>query len=162
MTDELMKNESEGRGAIVLLIGAVAALLLIGAVYLVGYYSPAPAKVAVKPLPMGPAEQAYAQHIQFLDPKLARAANFLNQEVTFVFGTVSNDGPRAVQQIEVTLEFHDQFKQVVLRDTQRLFSTTAEPLPPNGSRDFQLSYETMPAQWNQTYPTMRITGLDLR
>jgi hypothetical protein len=162
MADELMNHESESRAGTVLLIGAVAAVLLIGIVYLVAHYSPAPTQIAAKPLAMGPAEHAYAENIHFGEPKLARAANFLNQEVTFVFGSVSNDGPRAVKQIQVTLEFHDQFKQVVLRDTQLLFSPTAELLPPNGSRDFQLSYETMPAQWNQTYPTVRITGLDLR
>ncbi len=166
MTDELMHpasgKESASRGGTVLLIGAAAALLLIGAFYLVAHYSPTPAKTAAKPLAMGPAEQAYVQNIHFLEPKLARAANFLNQEVTFVFGSVSNNGPRAVKQIQVTLEFHDQFNQVVLRDTELLFSPTAEPLAPNESRDFQLSYETMPAQWNQAYPTVHITGLDLR
>ena len=49
-----------------------------------------------------------------------------------------------------------------MRDTQRLFSPDAAPLAPNDRRDFQLSYETLPATWNQTYPTIRITGLDLQ
>jgi hypothetical protein len=110
---------------------------------------------------MGPVEQAYAPQIQFLDLKVARAANFLNQEVTFVFGTTVNNGPRAIRQIEVTFEFHDVFNQVVLRDKERLFSPTAAPLAPNERRDFQLTYETMPAQWNQASPTIRITGLAL-
>jgi hypothetical protein len=162
MTDGLTNKDSDNRTPTVLLIGVVAAVLLLGGVYLLAHYSPAPAKEAVKPLAMGPAEQAYAQNIQFTDPKLARAANFLNQEVTFVFGTVSNNGPRAVRQIEISLEFHDLFNQVVLRDTQRLFSPAADPLAPNSSRDFQLSYETMPAQWNQAYPTVHVTGLDLK
>jgi len=113
-------------------------------------------------LPMGPAEQAYVPQIQFLEPKVARAANFLNQEVTFVFGTVLNNGPRPIRQIEVTLEFHDPFNQVILRDTQRLFGPNAVPLAPNQRRDFQLGYETLPVQWNQAYPTVRITGLQLQ
>jgi hypothetical protein len=162
MTDGLTNKDSDNRTPTVLFIGVVAAVLLLGGVYLLAHYSPAPAKETVKPLAMGAAEQAYAQNIQFTDPKLARAANFLNQEVTFVFGTVSNNGPRAVQQIEISLEFHDLFNQVVLRDTQRLFSPTADPLTPNSSRDFQLSYETMPAQWNHAYPTVHVTGLDLK
>jgi hypothetical protein len=97
-----------------------------------------------------------------LEPKVARAANFLNQEVTFVFGTVLNNGPRPIRQIEITLEFRDPFNQVVLRDMQRLFSPTAVSLAPNERRDFQLGYETLPAQWNQAYPTIRITGLQLQ
>ncbi len=67
-----------------------------------------------------------------------------------------------IRQIEITLEFHDVFNQVVLRDKQRLFSPTAVPLAPNDRRDFQLGYETLPAQWNQAYPTIRITGLQLQ
>jgi hypothetical protein len=49
-----------------------------------------------------------------------------------------------------------------LRDTQRLFGATAVPLAPNQRRDFQLGYETLPVQWNQAYPTIRITGLQLQ
>jgi len=154
-------EEPKGRGPVVLLVGAIAAVVVIGILYLVGHFTPAPVKPVEQPLPMGTAEQAYAPQIHFLEPKVARAANFLNQEVTFVFGTVSNDGTRPVRQIEITLEFHDVFKQVVLRDKQRLFSPTAIPLAPNQKRDFQLGYETLPAQWNQAYPTIRITGLQL-
>jgi hypothetical protein len=155
-------DEEKSRAPIVLLVGAVAALLLIGIFYLVARLTPAPAKTVEQPLPMGSTEQAYMPQIQFLEPKVARAANFLNQEVTFVFGTVLNNGPRPIRQIEVTLEFHDVFNQVVLRDTQRLFSPTAVPLAPNQRRDFQLGYETLPVQWNQAYPAIRITGLQLQ
>ena len=156
-----MNEESQNRMPVVLLIGAGAVLVLIGVFYLVAHFTPAPAKTVEQPLPMGAAEQAYAPQIQFLEPKVARAANFLNQEITFVFGTVSNSGSRRVRQIEITLEFHDVFNQVVLRDKQRLFSPTAVPLGPNERRDFQLGYETLPAQWNQAYPIVRITGLQL-
>lgn len=155
-------DDEKSRAPVVLLIGVVAALVLIGIVYLAGRLTPAPPKVVEQPLPMGTAEQAYVPDIQFLEPKVARAANFLNQEVTFVFGTVLNNGPRAIRQIEITIEFHDVFNQVVLRDKQRLFSPTAVPLAPNQRRDFQLGYETLPAQWNQAYPTIRITGLQLQ
>jgi hypothetical protein len=155
-------DEEKSRAPIVLLVGAGAALLLIGIFYLVGRLTPAPTKAVEQPLPMGSAEQAYVPQIEFLEPKVARAANFLNQEVTFVFGTVLNDGSRPIRQIELTLEFHDVFNQVVLRDKQRLFGPNAVPLPPHERRDFQLGYETLPAQWNQAYPTIHITGLLLQ
>lgn len=155
-------DEEKSRAPVVLGVGAAAALVLIGLFYLLGRLAPAPTKAVEQPLPMGPPEQAYIPQIQFLEPQVARAANFLNQEVTFVFGTVLNNGSRPIRQIEVTLEFHDPFNQVVLRDKQRLFSPTAVPLAPNQRRDFQLGYETLPVQWNQAYPTLRITGLQLQ
>jgi hypothetical protein len=156
-----MSEDSDRRAPVVLLVGAVAMIVLIGVVYFATRYAPVTATPPEQPLPMGAAEQAYAPQIQFQEMKVARATNFLNQEATFVFGTTANNGPRAIRQIEVTFEFHDVFQQVVLRDKQRLFSPTAAPLSPNQTRDFQLTYDTMPAQWNQAPPTVKVTGLAL-
>lgn len=154
-------EETNRRSPAVLFIGAAAMVLVLGLVYWASRYAPAPATAPDQPLPMGAAEQEYVPHIVFLEPQVARATNFLNQEVTFVFGTVKNNGPRAVRQIEISLEFHDVFRQVVLRDKQRLFGVHAIPLESYHSQDFQLTYESMPAQWNQAYPVIRITGLAL-
>jgi hypothetical protein len=154
------QDTSRGSPA-VLIIGAVALVVVIGLLFWASRYAPAPATVSNQPLPMGTAEQAYLPQIEFLEPQVARASNFLNQEVTFVFGTVRNNGPRGIRQIEVTLEFHDVFRQVVLRDMQRLFGSRAVPLESYQRRDFQLTYEQLPIQWNQDYPMIRITGLAL-
>jgi hypothetical protein len=155
----LISSEERSRLPVAFLAGIVIVVLLTGAaVYLSRYAGPAGPEV-VKPLPMGPAEQAYAPQIHFLEPKMSRAANFLNQEVTFVFGTLENSGNRPIKQIEVTLEFHDPFNQVVLRDVQRLFPPNADPLSPGQQRDFQIGYEHISAQWNNAYPTIRVTGL---
>jgi hypothetical protein len=156
-----MTEESQSRAPIILMVGAVAVLVLIAAGYFINRETPAPVQPVEKALPMGAAEQAYVPNVKFLEPKVGRAANFLNQEVTFVFGTVLNNGSRPIRQIEVSLEFHDVFNQVVLRDKQRLWGPNAVPLAPNAQRDFQMGYETMPAQWNQAYPTVKIIGLDL-
>jgi len=154
-------EETNRKSPAVLFIGAAAMVVVLGLVYWASRYAPAPATAPEQPLPMGAAEQAYVSHIEFLEPQVARATNFLNQEATFVFGTVKNNGPRSIRQIELTLEFHDLYRQVVLRDKQRLFSPNAIPLESYHSRDFELTYESMPAQWNQAYPVIRITGLAL-
>lgn len=158
----MIPTEERSRLPIAFLVGIViVAVLVSGAVLYSRYASPAGAEID-KPLPMGPAEQAYAQKIHFLEPKMSRAANFLNQEVTFVFGTVQNGGDRKVKQIEITLEFHDPFNQVVLRDTQRLFLPNVSPMLPGQQRDFQVGYEHISAQWNNGYPTIRVTGLSFK
>jgi hypothetical protein len=147
---------------VVLIIGTAALIALIGLLYWASQYAPPPAVPHELPLTMGPAEDDYVAHIEFLEPNVARAANFLNQEVTFVFGTVRNNGPQAIRQIEVTLEFHDVFGQVVLRDKVRIFSPDAIPLESYHTRDFQVTYETLPVQWNQAYPSLRVSGLALQ
>ena len=141
--------------------GLVIVTILIGAAVLLSRYSTPAGSEALKPLPMGSSEQAYAPQIHSLEPKMSRAANFLNQEVTFVFGTFQNSGNRRIKQIEITLEFHDPFNQVVLRDKQRLFTKYDPPLAAGQQRDFQVGYEHIAAQWNNVYPTIRVTGLDL-
>jgi len=50
----------------------------------------------------------------------------------------------------------------VLRDTQRLIPPEADMIGSGQQRDFQLSYEHISDQWNVQYPTMKITGLDLK
>ena len=157
----MIPSEERSRLPVAFAAGLVIVTLLLGAAVLLSRYSSPAGPQAVKPLPMGPAEQAYAQQIHFLEPKMSRAANFLNHEVTFVFGTLENAGNRRIKQIEITLEFHDPFNQVVLRDTQRLFLPAEAPLGPGQQRDFQVGYEHISAQWNNGYPSIRVTGLDL-
>ncbi len=108
---------------------------------------------------MGAAERAYAGQIHFQDQRMSRAANFLNQEVTFLFGTISNDGARAIREIEVSVEFRDQFNQVVLRDTRRLLGPRAAPVGARQRREYQVGFEHVPNDWNRQYPTFRIGGL---
>jgi hypothetical protein len=112
-------------------------------------------------LPFGTAEQAYAAHIQFQDIHMARSSNLLNQQFTYIDGTVLNYGPRTVGALGVALEFHDPFGQLILRDTERLIEPVAKPLGPGQSRDFEVTLEYVPAEWNQQYPAIRVTGLIL-
>ena len=138
--------------------GAVVVLLFLAGAYLLTRIS-MPNVTKEEVLPMTGAERAYLSQIQFGDPTVSRATNFLNQEVTFVFGTVINNGPRTIRQMEITVEFRDIFNQVVLRDVRRPWGPQAMPLAGGQRREFQLNYEHVPADWNQSYPVLRITGL---
>lgn len=141
------------------LAGVAIVLLFLGGVYLLTRSTKPAPPAAESRLPMTATEQAYASQIRFLDVKMSRAANFLNQEVTFLFGSVVNDAPRSIREIEVTIEFRDRFNQVVLRDTRRLLGSRVAPLAPGERREFQVGFEHVPADWNQQYPPLRITGL---
>ncbi len=154
-----MTEESKSGIPMAFLAGLVVVGLLLGGVFLLTRGSRSGGPIVEKPLPMGAAEQAYASQIHFSELKMSRAANFLNQEVTFLFGSVSNDGPRALHEIEVTIEFHDLFNQVVLRDTRRVFGARSAPLAAGQRREFQFGFEHVPQGWNQQYPSIRVTGL---
>jgi len=122
----------------------------------------AAAAAAAAKLPFGSDEQAYASNIQVSDIRMARATNLLRQEFTYVAGTVTNNGTRSIHALSEVIEFHDPFNQVVLRDTQQLIGTKSAPLGPGQKRDFEVTLERVPAQWNQREPTFRVTGLVLQ
>jgi hypothetical protein len=154
-----MPTEERNRLPVAFLVGIVVVGLLVGGAVLLSRYSTPAGSEVEKPLPKGPEEQGYASQIHFLEPKMSRAANFLNQEVTYVFLTVENSGNRKIQQIEITVEFHDPFNQVILRDRQRLFLPTAPPFLPGQQRDVQIPYEHIPPQWNMVFPSIAVSGL---
>lgn len=141
--------------------GAVIVLLLFGGFLVLTRVMRSHDSATVIKLPFGAGEQAYAQNVHFLDIRLAHAANFLNQDFTYVAGTVFNDGPRKVRAMEVTVEFHDPFHQVILRDTNQLVDRGGATLDAGQHRDFQIQMEHLPAQWDKQNPLIRVTGLIL-
>jgi hypothetical protein len=154
-----MIQEEKSRMPAALIAGSAAVLLLVGGVILLTRNTRPAESAAEQRLPMGRTEQAYAKQVRFVDLKMSRAANFLNQEVTFVFGSVVNDGPRTIHETEVTVEFRDPFNQVILRDTRRPLGPRAAPLGPGQRRDFQFGFEHVPPDWNHQYPSLHVTGL---
>jgi hypothetical protein len=141
--------------------GAVIVLILAGGAVLLSrtIRTNTPAQVS---LPFGAGESAYAPKIQFQDIQLARSTNMLNQEFTYVGGTLSNGGDRAVAGLEATFEFHDQFNQVVLREARQLIVPPAPLLAAGAQQPFQIVLEHVPADWNQQNPTVHVTGLILK
>jgi hypothetical protein len=142
--------------------GAVVILLVIAGFILLTRATRSHGPGGTDKLPFDSAAQAYAQRIHFADLQLSQSSNLLNQEFLYVNGTMSNDGDRTVRAIEVTVEFHDPFNQVILRDNQQLILPPAGPLPAGQTRDFQITIlEHLPSEWNQQYPSIHVTGLIL-
>jgi hypothetical protein len=157
-----MPTEERSRLPVAFMVGIAIVAVLVGAALLYSRYAKPPVSEDDQPVPMGPVETTYASQIHFLEPKMSRAANFLNQEVTYVFCTVENGGDKKIHQIEITVEFHDPFHQVILRDKQRLFLSSAPPFLPGQQRDVQIPYEHIPPQWDQVFPSITVTGLEFK
>ena len=156
-----LPTESESsRFPLAVVAGAVVVVLVLGGLFFLGRQKPSNAAATEQPLPFADAEQAYAANIRFSNPQMSRAANTLNQEVTFVVGTVENSGARVVRQVEVTVEFHDLINQVILRDSHRLLRPDAH-LGPGQRQNFQINFDRVPNDWNRRYPSLRVTGLQL-
>jgi hypothetical protein len=141
--------------------GAVIVLILAAGVVLFSR-SIRTSTAADESLPFGAQESAYSSNIHFQDIQMARSSNLLNQEFTYVGGTISNGGDRTVGGLEATFEFHDPFNQVILRETRTLIVPKTQSLVHGGQQPFQIVLEHVPAEWNQQSPTIRVTGLVLQ
>ena len=144
-----------------LLAGAV-----IAGVLLVVFWTPSQhvAQVTpnIKPLPFGPAEQSYAANVKFENLKMSRFENMFKQQVTYLAGDIFNSGDRTVADVQITVEFHNIQNQVVLHQTLRPMEPNPVAIPPGQRQSFQLGFDEVPGDWNENYPTIRITGLLLR
>ena len=114
-------------------------------------------------LPFSAEAQSYAKDIHFHSLELSESDNMLGEKFTYLNGVISNDGTRGIQAMAVSVEFHDPFNQVILRETHRVIAAPAAPLGPKQQRQFSITFfEHLPAEWNQQYPTIRVTGLVLQ
>lgn len=160
-----MTEEKQSRFPAPLLAGIIVVGLLVLALYWLTKPGPQDAARHVeKHLALGEAEKKYAEQIHVSDLRMSRAANLVKQEFTYINGVLANDGTRVIRDIEVVTEFRDQFNQVVLREIQRPFGTVTragDPLRAGQRREFQLTFEHVPADWNQQYPIIRVSGLIL-
>jgi hypothetical protein len=110
-------------------------------------------------LPFGASEQAYVSKVQIENLALSRAENFLNQEVTTLSGRLTNGGASSITNVEVSIEFSDQFGQNVLRESRSLFLQPAAPLAPGETRSFEVSFEHIPYTWNVQQPAVHVSGI---
>jgi hypothetical protein len=162
--EERIEQQERHRFPAAFVAGLIVIGIIVGVVVLLSHFIKTPQQQDVlTPLPFGAAEQAYAPQIHFQDLRLSQSDNLINQKFTYVAGIVSNDGPRRVAAIEVVVEFHDQFKQVILKDTQRPIRRSDAPLRVGEQREFNLAIDQgLPSTWDQQYPAVRITGLLLQ
>jgi hypothetical protein len=161
--EERIEHEERSGFPAAFLAGLIVMAVIAGIVVVLAHFIKTPQQAVDAPLPFGAAEQAYASQIHFQDLRLSQSNNLLNQQFTYVAGIVSNDGPRTVAAIEVSIEFHDQFKQMILKDTQRPVRRSDAPLKPAEQREFNLAIDQgLPSTWDQQYPAIRVTGLVLQ
>jgi hypothetical protein len=135
---------------ILVTLGAMAALVVGWVLLRPGSDSSA------RPSPLTAEQKAYLSRISVTDARMSTAQNYLGDTVTFLDGKVSNQGPRTVREVELQMEYVDTLGQVVLRDFTFALSTRMPPLAAGATRNFQVSYDHMPADWNQAPPRITV------
>jgi hypothetical protein len=169
MQDTIHNSDSapaeQKRPLITFIIGAVVLLAIAVSAWFL-FHEPSPpgeesakATVAIK---MNSAEQEYIASIRVMDLALSRAENFLHQEVTILDGTVLNTGSQTVTGMQITVQFSDQLGQIALRETRSVLGHPVVPLAPGQQRNFEISFDHVPASWNMQQPAIQVAGLSLQ
>ncbi len=104
-------------------------------------------------------QKTYLPEIVISDARMSAAENFLGHTVIYLDGEMVNRGNRTVRQIEIQMEFVDVLNQVVLRDTAFPLMPPMPPLKPGATRAFQISFDHMPAEWNQAPPAITVKSV---
>lgn len=155
-----------GRWRLPLAVAVIVGLALLGLIAWLVRPAPGerPAAIPATLPPLSAEAEAYVSQIEFSGLQLSRWENFLGQNVIYLDGTVTNHGPRRILALDLTLEFLDLQKQVVLRESLRAvgrkepFERSAA-LPPGQSRSFRAAFEHLPADWDHALPRITVSGL---
>jgi hypothetical protein len=136
---------------IILIVGAVMLALLAVVVFF--WHSHSATQFSSGALPTEE-QKAYFRQLEFTDLHMSVAQNFLGDNVTYLDARVKNEGTKTVRRLDVDLTFVDMLSQVILRERVYPVSERTPPLNPGESRAFRITFEHIPAEWNQAAPTI--------
>ncbi|HEV2620353.1 MAG TPA: DUF2393 family protein [Acidobacteriaceae bacterium] len=163
--------EPAGRAGIPLAAWAAAALIVVVAAavfFFAGRKAAAPAPSTLQPA------DAYAASLPLSQMAMSESESLSGGKLTYLDGHVTNTGSRTVTGATVQVVFangEDLAPQVdtvpltLIRMKQPYIDVepmSAEPLKPGDSRDFRLTFETVPDNWNTQMPEVRVIRTELR
>jgi len=83
---------------------------------------------------------------------MTAAQNFLQHTITTLHARITNKGNKTVRYLEMDLAFSNYMEQADLRQKAHPITTNTPPLKPGETRDFELSFDHVPEDWNQAPP----------
>jgi len=149
-------------------IAALLVLVAVGVFFFAGRKHALPAPTTLQP------PDAYAASLPLSQLAMSESENLSGGKMTYLDGHIQNSGSRTVTAATVQVVFDNDEAmppQIVtvplalIRMTQPYIDTEqvgADPLKPGDDRAFRLIFESVPENWNQQMPALRIIRTDLR
>jgi hypothetical protein len=139
-----------------LVVGAIIVVLGLGAWGFLGYWErthpPAPAVLTAE-------AKQYVHSLQLSGGEMKATESYMKQKVVEITGKIANNGPRAINVIEINCVFHDAYGQVVLRERVTVVGRRTGTLAPGNAKTFRLAFDTIPESWNQGMPDLVIAQI---
>ena len=162
---QIFTAEPEERGGLPLATWGVAALIVlvaVGALLFFGWKKPVPTPSTLQPT------DAYAASLPLTQLEMSESANLTGGKQTYLDGHIANTGSRTITSVIVQVVFQNDMNLAPQIDTVPLTlirmkepyidiePVSAAPLKPGDDREFRLTFETVPGNWNQQMPEVRI------
>jgi hypothetical protein len=105
---------------------------------------------------------------------MSAAENFIGHTVSYIDGTISNNGNQTVTHAVVEVTFKDDMGQVAQREEAPLqvirsngaypepVDLSVSPLARAQSEPFRLTFDSISAQWNRQYPEIRVIDVSVK
>ncbi len=163
--------EPEERGGIPLAAWGVAALIVlvvVGAFVLFGWKKPVPAPSTLLPA------DAYAASLPLTQFEMSESTNLTGGKQTYLDGHIGNTGNLTITSVTVQAVFQNDvdlapqiytvpLTLIRMRDPYiDIEPVSAAPMKPGDDREFRLTFETVPENWNQQMPEVRVIHAELR
>jgi hypothetical protein len=167
----IFATSAEERGGLPKMVWGAAALavaVVVGVVILAGRKKPEAAPVTLQ------AVDAYSTSLPLTGFAMSEAGNLSGGKLTYLDGHVQNTGAKTVTGATVQVIFQNDEGLVPQIDTVPLtlirmkdpYIDTepigADPLKPGDDREFRLTFETVPDNWNTRMPEVRLIHTELR
>ena len=116
----------------------------------------------------------YASKLPISHLQMSQASNMVGGQSTYLDGQITNQGDKTISGITVQVGFVGFTNQLVGKDTMPLAlirtrepyvdteSVSAAPILPGQTRGFRLIFDSIPQDWNQNYPEVRVIQIATR
>src|SRR5436305_14087272 len=149
------------------IIIAVAVTLVIGGALAAAVLLREPPRQVKTPSP-------YIVKLKLSDFKMSAAENFIGATVSYIDGSITNNGDKTVTRVMVEVNFEDSMGQLAQREDLPLrvvrtngaylepVDLNVAPLAPGQTQPFRLTFDSISTQWNHEYPEIRVTDVALK
>lgn len=169
--DSMFTPPNEQKGGVPAAVWGVAAAVVLVVIAVLAFMGRHKGPTAPKTLQ---AADAYAAHLPLSQLAMSESENLSGGKLTYLDGHVQNTGDKTVAGVTVQVVFANDEQMPPTVDTVPLMlirmkepyidtqAIAAAPIRPGENREFRLTFEAVPDNWNQQMPEVRVIHTDLR
>lgn len=156
--------QREPRSPLPWIVAGVVVIAVVVALVVLSHHAP-PANPGGAGLA---AADPYAPQLPISHLQMSQAGSAIGGQSTYLDGDITNQGDKTVTAITVQVGFRGFTSQLVGKDTMPLAlirtrepyvdtePVASAPILPGQTRQFRLIFDSVPQDWNQNYPEVRV------